>query len=299
MSRFRARYTKNQRCGPHFSLIDPFVLPEHFPEAAALLRAALAAVPAFSMRLKDTAYFEHGKGKSFTLYVEPEIIPANALTRVIDAVLKVFPQCNDTVRRSGRFVPHISLAKVSSLQELHRVQALFEEKFADGCDVFVKELYLLSREGGEPFEVHHTISLAPPTRPPPNFPYPHFGPGTKPCFQPKGTVRSLVLTNLPPTVTSESLRTILVRDHQLDPEAVRVNINPDGGSRCLAVLEFPSLAKLKEAAALLDQAPPSWFGAMGPMARGMGSAGPIRARPLSLMVYPDTLDATCWLEPSG
>ena len=31
-------YLDNQRCGPHLSFVEPFVIPQHFPEAIKILK---------------------------------------------------------------------------------------------------------------------------------------------------------------------------------------------------------------------------------------------------------------------
>lgn len=108
----RTIFIAEARCGPHISFIDPFVLPEHFPEAAELLRSALSHLEPFTMKMNKLNYFVHKS--SATLYLDPEFEPVDALQNLLQTIVRIFPQCDDTIKKSktGIFIPHISIAKV-------------------------------------------------------------------------------------------------------------------------------------------------------------------------------------------
>jgi hypothetical protein len=41
--------TAEARCGPHLSFFDPFIVPEHLPQAATLLEKALQNIQPFTI----------------------------------------------------------------------------------------------------------------------------------------------------------------------------------------------------------------------------------------------------------
>lgn len=92
------QYLPNQRCGPHFSFVEPFVTAEHYPEAAALLTEVLKDIPAFTVTFENFSQFVFKSSAMF--FADPTIEPPDALRNLLDAITKVFPQCTDQIDKA-------------------------------------------------------------------------------------------------------------------------------------------------------------------------------------------------------
>eukprot|EP00755_Sulcionema_specki_P018017 Sspe_Gene.65810::Locus_38908_Transcript_4_7_Confidence_0.364_Length_1448::g.65810::m.65810 len=280
----RSSILDNQRCGPHLSFIDPFVLPEFHAEAAELLRRALAGLKPFRMTLNKFGHFKHGAQSS--LFVDPEIDPPDALENLIQTILEIFPQCNDTVLRSGKFIPHFTVAKVPS-NTLSRVQKEWEPRLGLPIEFTVREVYVLHRRGGDPFHVEHAIPLGEATQPPefgnPNeshraactvflagFPKVawkfHRKPSPEPC-----------------NLTTEDI-VDLAHAAGCRPMKAKLFVNPSGNNREFALLEFKTVEEANQARECLNSHQP-W--------KRAGMPYELYTHPLYEMVYPDVLGGTC------
>jgi len=111
---------------PHVTLLDSFSSPDRMAEAARRFREAAAEIEPFEVSLKGLKYFTHGQKRGFTIYVEPEIEhnslgqnPLNELQRKLygACVEGNFTMLEDAYRPS-KFVPHVSLGKISTREEL-------------------------------------------------------------------------------------------------------------------------------------------------------------------------------------
>jgi 2'-5' RNA ligase len=270
----RTQYIPDARCGPHISFIDPFVLPHHYPEAAKLLREALADFPPFQVRLAKFGHFIHSK--SATLFLEPEFDPPSAVDVLLERILSVFPQCDDTVKKGkGKFVAHVSVAKCKNENELKRLQAKLEQNY-NPISFTLKEIYLLHRHGTDPFEVKEVVHLGPEGSHTP----PHFGPGspgdvhTSEEHTPLG--RSLVVCGLPRGCTAEQMTALFTTA----PSKSEIILNPNGRARQLGVVEFHTRQECDEEEA-------RW--------PAEGKDG-VYVRRLWLMVFPDVIGGSCSLQ---
>ena len=99
MQKIRMAYLPNQRCGPHFSFVDPFVTVDHYTEAAQLLTEALKDVEAFTVTFENFSQFVFKSSAMF--FAEPTIEPAGALHELLDAITKVFPHCTDQIDKAA------------------------------------------------------------------------------------------------------------------------------------------------------------------------------------------------------
>jgi len=231
----RTRFVPDARCGPHFSFLDPFVLQKHYPEAAKILKEELSTFTPFTVHLNNFDYFIHSR--TVSLFLEPTTEPPNGFHELLERCLKVFPQCNDLVLRSksGKYHPHMTIAKFDSeekmKEELEKLKAIWSPvKFT------VKELYFLSRIGGNPFEVQYVIPLGP------NVTAPFFGPGSFGSKEYHASSecrlsRSCVVCNIPqPGVTSKILLSSI--SSKFSAYYAEILCNPDGSARECAVIEF-------------------------------------------------------------
>eukprot|EP01125_Pyxidicula_operculata_P005953 TRINITY_DN2078_c1_g3_i1.p1 TRINITY_DN2078_c1_g3~~TRINITY_DN2078_c1_g3_i1.p1 ORF type:complete len:805 (+),score=126.33 TRINITY_DN2078_c1_g3_i1:450-2864(+) len=216
----------NARCGPHFSFLDPFVLPKHYPIAAELLKEELKTFPPFKVHLKSFSYFNHAK--SYSLFIVPETTPdPNAFNKLLKRCLKVFPQCNDLVVRGGEkgFVAHMTIAKYETYDQLKTAMDNLTKVWKP-ITFEIKELYFLARQEGDPFEVKHVIPLGGDTR------IPYFGPLSVPGSERSSLASSALLCDIPKGFNAEQVRRII------SCEAVEILKNPDGSPRQLAVVRF-------------------------------------------------------------
>lgn len=157
---YRTQYVPDIRSGPHLNLLDPFILPEHFDEAAKILRPHLAQLAPFACHLKAAKFGRKVYPKSATLFVEAEFAPADGFQKLLEVLVKVFPQCNDLLvdAPTGRHVPHMTLGKFNDEQELEAALAVIRRTWED-ASFTIRECYMLSRIGADPFSILQVIPL--------------------------------------------------------------------------------------------------------------------------------------------
>jgi len=272
----RTLIVPDARCGPHFSFLDPFVLAQHFEEAAQLLTEALRSVQPFKVRLGSFNFFDHKK--SCTLYLEPEFEPEDGLQNLLDACLKVFPQCNDLVLRSdsGRYIPHMSLGRFKNKRELNIALTKIKRNWQP-IEFVVKEIYLLARQGGDPFEAMHTVHLGDDASPP------HFGegsPGSSGTPEENDAIgRTVVVCGIPKSLSNDGLLDAF-KDDGFEVAKAEMLLNPNRSTRPCGVVEFPT----KE-------------GAVEACLKNSLSAYPtMYIRPLHKMMFPDVIGGCCSLD---
>lgn len=56
----RSSHMNEVRCGPHISVVDPFVEVEHFSRAYYILQKEFATMKPFKITLAKFAHFDHG-----------------------------------------------------------------------------------------------------------------------------------------------------------------------------------------------------------------------------------------------
>eukprot|EP01090_Pellita_catalonica_P023560 TRINITY_DN9784_c0_g1_i3.p1 TRINITY_DN9784_c0_g1~~TRINITY_DN9784_c0_g1_i3.p1 ORF type:complete len:353 (+),score=50.73 TRINITY_DN9784_c0_g1_i3:124-1059(+) len=287
----RSVYCREQRCGPHFSFVEPFIASDDLAKAAKLLEVALKDCAPFTVIFKKCGFFLHQK--SATLYLEPTFDPPNALQDLLSKIVKIFPQCDDLIKRSktGKFIPHLTLARFKSKRDLNMVLTQLEKAWKLPIKFELKELYLLTRKGGNPFQVQHVVPLGPVQA----GSYPFFGinaigsPGTP--EQESAIGRSLVICGLPKRKfdTDAKLEELFTKN-LFKPKAVELSRNPDLGTRSCGVVEF---ASSKDMHACLEK----WDNAtMNPYPNEKsrdGTIGEMYVCPLYSMVYPDVIKGSC------
>ena len=144
--------------GPHFSLVEPFVMPVHYKEASKLLREALCKVQPFDITLEYFDFIAHAKSSSLILSGAHEQI-----RNLVKEILLVFPQCSDLLCRAGgnslrgrweaeNFLPHVTLRKYGNKLKASRVAYKLNSNWKP-ITFKLKEIYILHRVAGDPFEV--------------------------------------------------------------------------------------------------------------------------------------------------
>eukprot|EP01125_Pyxidicula_operculata_P013036 TRINITY_DN4303_c0_g1_i1.p1 TRINITY_DN4303_c0_g1~~TRINITY_DN4303_c0_g1_i1.p1 ORF type:complete len:333 (-),score=60.37 TRINITY_DN4303_c0_g1_i1:59-1057(-) len=268
----RAKNLPNQRCGPHFSFVDPFVEEQHLGEAAELLKPVLKNIKPFKVILNKLNYFVNKT--SCMLYAEPEFDPPTGLQDLLDAITQVFPHCNDQTKKSknGKYVAHLSLSRFKDEKELLENKPQFEKDWAPH-EFLVKEIYLLNRKGHDPFEVTHVIPLGDDTTPA------YFGlgsPASKEDDESKEG-RTVVVCGLPRGTTDDMLMKMLGGEGH-KPTCGEICLNPGRELRTCGVVEFENRSQANDCLKFKSTKYPTVY-----------------INPLWKMVYPGTVGDCCSL----
>ncbi len=97
-----------RRWMPHITLIYPFRPKTAFERIAPVLARVCRTMAPFEVRLGRFGFFVHG-AHSATFYLAPE--PSGAIKVLHRALLGKVPDCHDTARFAGGFIPHLSLGQ--------------------------------------------------------------------------------------------------------------------------------------------------------------------------------------------
>eukprot|EP01119_Soliformovum_irregulare_P025891 TRINITY_DN9706_c0_g1_i1.p1 TRINITY_DN9706_c0_g1~~TRINITY_DN9706_c0_g1_i1.p1 ORF type:complete len:315 (-),score=54.36 TRINITY_DN9706_c0_g1_i1:23-967(-) len=237
----RTLFTREARCGPHITFVDPFIAPEDMSEAIRILQEVLKEFPPFTIRFERFSKFVHSKNHC-TLFLDPICDPPNALQDLQQTVLKAFPQCDGQIRR-GQYVPHLSIGSFPSKADLEQKQRELEQSWVP-IEFQLKEIYVLQRNGSDPFQVAAAVPLGGNgvTSPP------HFGigspgsPGTPQENDPIG--RTLLLLNMPKNSDDQKLLHVFTSQN-MKPIAHEMLRNPNGGLRTCGLIEFETLEEAR------------------------------------------------------
>jgi len=268
----RNRSLPHQRCGPHLSFLDPFIIEEQFPRVVELITPVLAQVKPFTVKLQHLNYFKHKT--SAMLFVEPTFDPPNGLNSLLNALLEVFPQCNDQIKKSsdGQYKPHLSLARFRNEAALLPEKQNIARQWKPQTWV-VDEVYLLARKGPDLFVVKHAIPLGGKTT------APHFGLGSLGSAEGDESQmgRTLVACGLPPNCTRDLLME-LFKEAGFPPKGAEVCLLPDGKLRNCGTLEFADRASTDKALVGFTHET-------------------IYLNPLWKMAFPDVIGGACSFQP--
>jgi len=157
INKIRAAHDKSMgRWLTHVPVVYPFVPNDDFPRAHNNLKPVLKSIRPFTVRLSKINYFNQKTAAS--VYVAPEATPANSIAELQKKVEAVFPEYNDLVLKGeSGFAPHMTLGqfdKEGIEQTVSKLQAEWQP-----VEFPVKELYLISRNGDQPFEVRLAMQL--------------------------------------------------------------------------------------------------------------------------------------------
>eukprot|EP01012_Entosiphon_sulcatum_P015070 TRINITY_DN20088_c0_g1_i1.p1 TRINITY_DN20088_c0_g1~~TRINITY_DN20088_c0_g1_i1.p1 ORF type:complete len:340 (-),score=35.18 TRINITY_DN20088_c0_g1_i1:2-994(-) len=273
----RMRHSRNLRCGPHITLLDPFVERSFLPESAEILRAALRTFPAFRVVAADFNCFSRKGGRDVVLFVEPKTDPPDALQKLADTMLASFPQCDDTFHKRGsgnKFQPHISLGKFNSLEKCMELISNLRTVWKP-VEFLVSEIYLLARTGGDPFQLVEFVRLQ--------------GGNTVPAFGPSSlidarTAATVVICGLDrgtaPSDWNATFCSWCVESGSPAPGATELLLESDGQPRTVALVEYNTGSEANLALSLMaTKLPFAWY-----------------ARPLHSMLYGDVIGGSCSIE---
>eukprot|EP01130_Rhizamoeba_saxonica_P002202 TRINITY_DN12056_c0_g1_i1.p1 TRINITY_DN12056_c0_g1~~TRINITY_DN12056_c0_g1_i1.p1 ORF type:complete len:844 (-),score=168.87 TRINITY_DN12056_c0_g1_i1:167-2698(-) len=264
MQNFRSQHLPNQRCGPHFSFVDPFVTIENVDEAADILREILADVEPFQVEFNS--FSEFLRPKNSMLFLDPTFTPKNGLDNLLERIMEHFPQCDDQIKMNGKFVPHLSLARFDDHSELHKMKQTLESTW-EPVSFKVNEIYILTRVEDNPFVVSHVIPLGDSNT------TPEFGPG---CVESEENDESQIgrTVIINGCKVQEKLEGIL-KEQGLDFHSnIEMVKNPNGRFRALAILEYNTRSEANQVIQTFTHE--TYF-----------------AEPLWRMVYPDVIGGTC------
>jgi len=144
---------------PHINLIYPFVPANEFPQIVNGFTAGMAQVQPFTVTFDSFDFFEHGP-RSCTLFLKPRTEPPSALQDLQAAIQRVFPFCDDQTKKSddGLFHAHLTVGQFKGQREVLKFKSDFEKNWKP-IQWQVKEVYIISRSGEDPFTIRHTISF--------------------------------------------------------------------------------------------------------------------------------------------
>jgi len=149
-----------KRWMPHITLLYPFRPRDQFDTIALRLSAACALVKPFKLTLNDFRIFDYGRG-SYTLWLAPE--PDGAVIRLHSELLRVLPDCDDTMRYKGGFIPHLSVGVLHGEKVMSAVRKKLQKHW-NPISFTVDQVSLIWRNDppDDAFRLDRTIPLAKP-----------------------------------------------------------------------------------------------------------------------------------------
>ena len=145
-----------KRWPPHINLMYPFLTDTDIADVIPALMKELSQVAPFKVTFDSTGFGHFTHAKSSTIWVCPS--PAQKIISVEDRLLRAVPQCNDLAEFSDAgFAPHLTLGQANKAT-VEKAVAKFAGSWTP-CSCTVDALYVLTREGEEPFTVAWVLPL--------------------------------------------------------------------------------------------------------------------------------------------
>ena len=145
-----------KRWPPHINLMYPFLTDTGIVDVIPALMKELSQVAPFKVTFDSAGFGHFTHKKSATIWVCPS--PAQKIISVEDRLLRAVPQCNDLAEFSDAgFAPHLTLGQASNAT-VEKTVAKFAGSWTP-CSCTVDALYVLTREGDEPFTVAWVLPL--------------------------------------------------------------------------------------------------------------------------------------------
>jgi len=149
----RTLYIKEPMSGPHISLVEPFIdftasfTPQQQKQLVSTLGDALADIKPIEITLSQLASFKWKQ--SSVLYVAPTPEQSQHLSAILDRILTLFPQCDDTKRKNPeqKFNPHLTIGYFRKESELVQVKNKLQRHITKSGPIkfLLQELYILTR----------------------------------------------------------------------------------------------------------------------------------------------------------
>lgn len=151
-TRFDRQFT---RWMPHVTMVYPFRPFAQFEATLPAIRRVCAAVAPISITLGVFKSFSHGDGR-YTMWLDPE--PKQPIIDLHEALLALFPDCDDVTHHAGGFVPHLSVGQMTGRMDTdERIRSL--QAGWTPLRFEAKSLARIYRNGAQPFRVHDAVPL--------------------------------------------------------------------------------------------------------------------------------------------
>jgi 2'-5' RNA ligase len=140
------------RLWPPITLIYPFRPREEFEALTLHFSRVCRDIDPFEVELAKFCFTEHSR-RSYTLWLVPEL--QEKLILLQSVLLSLVPDCDDLIRRYGRFIPHLSVAQAPGKMEMLKLQGMLQENWQP-LSFTVCEVSFIWR-GGPPDDVFRVI----------------------------------------------------------------------------------------------------------------------------------------------
>jgi len=237
---------------PHINMIYPFIPNDKFKEAEPIIREKLQNFAPFKLVFDHFNFFQHGK--NCTLFLEPTTTPATVINTLQANIESLFPYCNEQSTKSEHgFSAHLTVGSFPT-SKVNDYKQQFMKTFKP-IEFIVKEIYLISRFGENPFEIRFAIPLAgkitsEAVKVLESKPQESFIP--VPSKEDEGEAFKVFITGLNWTIDVPEMEAVLTDELKLSFDSVVIPKNPDGHNRGFGFISFPSDIERQKAIAALN-----------------------------------------------
>lgn len=145
-----------KRWPPHINLLYPFLPEEDIAGYIPAIMEELASISPFKATFGPDDFGNFCHSKSATIWISPP--QKKKLADIEEALVRAVPQCNDLLEFSeDGFVPHLSLGQTNKAT-IEKAQYKFMSSWKE-CSCVIDSLYVLTRDGDEPFSVAWVLPL--------------------------------------------------------------------------------------------------------------------------------------------
>eukprot|EP00026_Physarum_polycephalum_P001034 Phypoly_transcript_01035.p1 GENE.Phypoly_transcript_01035~~Phypoly_transcript_01035.p1 ORF type:complete len:1202 (+),score=298.44 Phypoly_transcript_01035:116-3721(+) len=141
------------RWPPHINMLYPFVPVDEFPAVAPKIAKAIEAISPFAVTFENFSFFPHG-----TIFCDPQTKIEKSLHTLQSALESAVPYCNDQSSKAGGFHPHLTVGQVPAGETPEGTITNFL-KYWNPINFNVDRVYLIAREGDDPFRIKYQIFL--------------------------------------------------------------------------------------------------------------------------------------------
>jgi len=236
---------------PHINMIYPFIPNDKFAEVVPIIREKLQTFAPFKLVFDHFNSFQHGK--NCTLFLEPTTTPANAIKTLQATIESLFPYCNEqSTKGEHGFSAHLTVGTFPNTRIKDFIQQFM--KTFKPIEFVVKEFYLISRFGENPFEIRYAIPLtgiiiSEAVKILESKPQESFVPVPSKADDDSFKV---FVSGLNWTIEVPEMEAILTDELKLSFDSVVIPKNPDGHNRGFGFISFPSDIERQKAIVALN-----------------------------------------------
>ena len=160
IQQIRQQYDRHyRRWMPHITLLYPFRPRNVWPNVLDDLRRACRSIQPFEVELSRLALFRHRS--SCTLWLAPS--PRESLVDLQTALWQAVPDCDDTRRHGGGFVPHLSVGQQAGTKPADTLVDELQDRWS-AVFFSVREVHLIWRDDppDDVFRIGETLCLGTP-----------------------------------------------------------------------------------------------------------------------------------------